>query len=220
MTYEGFIEEVCWRTGLQSEALAGRAAAATLQVIAERLGAVDAGALEQELPSPLAQAVGRARRHGVFDVTELFARVAAEEPVRPGAAVEHAKVVCEVLTEALPEELRERLHARLPPDWADLFQARDRGGEPPITTSKTSPWTPEHHTLADGRPGSSQPLSEATPPAGQSESVVLSENPHGEEKISSAPGPRPGTPIAVGTAGSEVPLVEGGDPVRRTRRGH
>ena len=139
MTYEGFIEEVCWRTGLQSEALAGRAAAATLQVIAERLGAVDAGALEQELPSPLAQAVGRAHRHGVFEVTELFARVAAEEPVRPGAAVEHAKVVCEVLTEALPEELRERLHARLPPDWADLFQARDRGGEPPITTSKRHP---------------------------------------------------------------------------------
>lgn len=47
---------------------------------------------------------------------------------------------------------------------------------------------PQGHTLADGKPGSRHPLSEANPSHGQSHSVAESANPHADTKLSSSKG--------------------------------
>jgi uncharacterized protein (DUF2267 family) len=165
MTYQAFIEEVCWRTGVESTEAADRAVRATLQAVGERLVASDAQALQEALPAPLAGFVASARRHGEGDLTQLYAEVEAQEPVRAGAAVEHAKVVCEVLTETLDGDMRTRLRARLPDDWAALFTVRERASAPAGGAGQP---LGHGHTLADGRQGSDHPLSEAGGPLDRS----------------------------------------------------
>jgi hypothetical protein len=67
-------------------------------------------------------------------------------------------------------------------------------------------------TLAEGRPGSRHPLSEARSDRSQSESVVATENPHADTKLSSAHGltqEREGESLATGHSGSDRPLDEG-----------
>jgi uncharacterized protein (DUF2267 family) len=203
MNDESFVGEVCWRSGISSRARAERAIEATVELIAERLPARDAEALAGRLPARLAALLRKVTAHGDFGVAELFEHVKNREPVGLGAAVEHAQVVCQVLAEALDDEGRQFLHARLPADWAALFVRRE-------TTSLDRPPGPAGYgnTLATGRPGSRRPLSEAAPPAAQPESLVLADNPHGDDKVSSAPGPRAGRPIASEKSGSERPLSE------------
>ncbi len=66
-------------------------------------------------------------------------------------------------------------------------------------------------TLAEGRPGSAHPLSEARPERAQSQSVARADNPHGDTKLSSATGltqEREGETLATGHLGSNRPLSE------------
>jgi uncharacterized protein (DUF2267 family) len=215
VTYETFLDEVCARSGLASREAAERAVRATLDLVGERLSAADARGLAEQLPGPLSRLLAAPRRHAAFDVLELYEHVKETEPVRLGIAVEHARVVCEVLAEALDAEGLALLRARLPAEWASLFRPRTNEGasaEPP------GPPAGSGHTLASGRPGSRHPLSEAGPPAAQSESVVQTENPHADEKLSSAPGPRPGRPLASESPGSDRPLSEARDPLERSSR--
>jgi uncharacterized protein (DUF2267 family) len=46
------------------------------------------------------------------------------------------------------------------------------------------------HTLAGGRPGSSRPLADAQPPAGQADSIATSDDPH-PDRLAAAHGPGP-----------------------------
>ncbi len=165
MTAESFINEVCWRTGIRAPESADRAIRAALSTVGGRLTAEDAQAVAEELPPVLAAMVGGVHRHAEFDVRELYAAVQEEEGSSPGAAFEHAKVVCEVLSEAVSEPTRIRLQSRLPPEWAQLFVPRQRpsvGEDDPFTPSRGVP-AGHGHTLADGRPGSRRPISEAVP---------------------------------------------------------
>lgn len=212
MRYEAFIDEVCWRAGLQDDrALAERGVAATLEMIGERLPSVDANGVADHLPAPLGAAIRRRRRHGEFAVEELFEHVREAEGVGLGFAVEHARVVCQVLAEILDAEGRTHLQHGLPPEWVTLFTPRES-----VTPEPPPPGPPPGHgsTLASGRPGSRRPLSEAAPSRGQTESVVVSANPHGDEKLSSAPGERLGATLAEERPGSEHPVSEAG-PLRK-----
>jgi uncharacterized protein (DUF2267 family) len=184
MTYETFMDEVGWRAGLAGSQPSEGAVRATLELVGQRLAADDARTLAAQLPGGLAALVASAPEHHPFGLSQLFVLVASRERVPLGAAVEHAKVVCEVLTECVDADTRALLHARLPPDWAALFRVRERGGD--------GHGHARGHTLADGRPGSAHPISEAEPPLAQDQSVVLADNPHADSKVSSAPGLRPG----------------------------
>jgi hypothetical protein len=97
-------------------------------------------------------------------------------------AVEHAVVVCRAIGGTLSEQAHARLERALSPELVALF------------TPHEAPPPPEHplagagHRLADGRPGSRHPISEAAPRAGQADSVATADNPHADTKLSSARG--------------------------------
>src|SRR5262245_28207369 len=102
MTYEAFIEDVCARTGGDGvRDLAERAVRATLEAVGERLSDNDARQLADLLPAPLSRFLGHPGHHAAFSPSALYQHVEEEVPERLGIAVEHARVVCEVLGEAL-----------------------------------------------------------------------------------------------------------------------
>jgi uncharacterized protein (DUF2267 family) len=145
---------VLWRAAIPDLQAAETAVEATLEALGERLSAADAAAFAESLPPPFAAALVRLGRHTAPKPSALYARVAVEEDVSAGTAVEHAQTVCCVLAEALGPEERLFLQRRLPPDWATLFVPRPRAQ---ASASPPGPVPGHGHTLATGRPGRSAP---------------------------------------------------------------
>lgn len=96
-----------------------------------------------------------------MQVQELHFQLARGLGIEPGHAVEVAQVVCHAIAAGLDLERRAQLLARLPGDLRSLF-------EPPPSIAAAAAAEPHlagtGHTLADGRPGSTHPLSESRPP--------------------------------------------------------
>lgn len=183
MTHDEFLARVTERTGLTGPEEASRVARAVLGVVGERLGRREVQRLAEDLPAPL---TGMLRSDGPpqdFDEGALYARVAGREHVRPGFAVEHTGVVCQVLAEALPEAALHRLHEDLPGPLGALFTPRERRERFEYVHAEA-----RHGSLAEGAPGSRHPLSEARPERAHTHSVARSDNPHGDTKLSSASG--------------------------------
>jgi len=189
MTYDAIAGEVQRRAGLTSEEETERVLDVTVRAIGERLTASEAHALANGLPEALAMRLESARYERDFDVDEFCDRVARREGVSLGFGREHAEAVCQVIGEALEPEQRTRLTSHLPPDFAALFEprttpmppARPAHIDPPVTLG-------EGRTLATGRFGSRHSLSEGHPDRAQTHSVVRSENPHADTKLSSSEG--------------------------------
>ena len=205
MTHDELVRRVADRAGLDEES-AARAVAAVLAVLAGRLSRAEAEALAEELPAATAAPL----RHGWFDrdfgVDELYDRVARQEGVRPGVAVEHTIAVCATVGELLTAATRARLERALGPEILALFDVR-----PAIEAPEAAPHVGHRSTLSEGRPGSRHPLSEAAPPAAQAESVARADNPHADTKLSSAHGltqEREREDLATGHSGSSRPLVD------------
>jgi uncharacterized protein (DUF2267 family) len=176
---EELIGRVVLHGGLTEEQ-AHATVVAVLGALRRQLGRTEAEALADELPADLAEPL----RHGQYAGGDATADVAAAEHVAHGVALEHVATVCRALAESLPEALTERLRRALPPATAALFAP-----SPPATSPEPRPHaTPHRDTLAQGRAGSRHPLSEAQPSGAQSESVVASDNPHGDTKLSSSHG--------------------------------
>jgi uncharacterized protein (DUF2267 family) len=207
---EGMLEELRWRAGLADREDAGRTLAAVLDILGEVLSASEAATIAEALPPRLARPLLAPRAHRDARPERLYAHVARRVGVSAGQARERAEVACQTIAAALDDVHGRLLLDRLPPAWQPLFTPLERTADVP------PPHAPgPGGTLAAGRPGSAHPLSEARPFAGDDDSVVRSDNPHAAEKLASAPGVRPGHPIAESPAGSEVPLSAARDPVRR-----
>jgi uncharacterized protein (DUF2267 family) len=95
---------------------------ATLQTLAERIGAQEAHDLGAQLPGELARYLDVPEVSGErFDSDEFLARVSAREGIDLPVSVYHARVVLEVLQDAVsPGEIGDVL-ARLPDDYQRLF---------------------------------------------------------------------------------------------------
>jgi uncharacterized protein (DUF2267 family) len=203
MSHDELIEEVAAHAGV-SRTEGARAIAALLATLAERLSAAESAALADALPDTLAAPLHSGCYEGTFDRDELIARVARREGVGLTFALEHAQSVGRVLAEALPPSLLERLRRALPPDIAALLA-------PPPVEAEPPPRTPYGHTLADGRPGSRHPLSEAARERAHSQSVARADNPHADTKLSTSRGltqERERESLATGRPGSTDPLDE------------
>lgn len=165
------------------ETSAARALTSVLATLAERLTVDERRALHDALPSelqPLLAVDGRGRR---YRNSGFFASVAGLEGVRLGLAVEHVSVVCGVLGEWLSDEVRARLQ-RAVPELSGFFDT-------PLAGDSESPRAEgtlaRPNSLANGRPGSRHPLASSAPPSTTHEhSVVSSDEPHGQTKLSSA----------------------------------
>ncbi len=207
LDYERLLQLVRDRAVLPYRESAERAVSVTLETLGERLLPLDASQLASELPAPLGEALRRRSRPGEFPLSELFQRVAQREGVSLAFAREHAISVCLALGDWLDDEVAVHFRERLPSEFADLLRPSSRFAAP----------SHEHRvqgrdtTLSSGRVGSRHPLSEARPERAHSHSVVRSDNPHADTKLSSASGltqERVGRTLAEGHAGSDHPLSD------------
>lgn len=176
-SFKELVETVRVRMGGATQDEAVAATHATLAALGEHMGSIDALAVAAALPPPFDATL----RNNIVDIRHdldsFYARVAAREGVALGFAMEHAQAVCRALVLVLGEDVHEHLSVDV---WPELLRPGVADRTPPPPSSGRG------STLADGRPGSAHPLSEAPPPDGaQTESVVRSANPHGDHKLSS-----------------------------------
>ena len=126
--------------------------------------------------------------------------------MRLGVAVELTRAVLQTTAEALRGEVVARVRLELPADFGALLERPQEGAARGVHL------VPERRTLAEGRPGSSRPLYSARADRVQSQSVAATDNPHGDDKLSSARGltqEREAETLAEGRPGSTRPLSEG-----------
>lgn len=171
---ETFVEHVASHAGISSDR-----AATVVQQVLTGLGAYlpppARQLLAEELPASLAPAI---RDGGIALPLE-------ERVLAPGMSAGHAREliasVCRVLAEQLSPRALDAVREGVPARVADLLVS-------PADEQPRLPHEPRRApTLANGRPGSSRPLSEARPARGHSESVAAP-NPHGSTKLSSTTG--------------------------------
>ena len=172
--------------GLTDEARARRVLHATLAVLGERLVEDEAQALASVLPDELAEIVATTGYDSDFTADELFERVRRRGHERGARVREEAEIVLGVLGDCLSADLRHRIARGLPGVAAQLVAGERELGEPPPYAAPLR--APKVATVASSRPGSTHPLSEAAPPAGQTHSVARNPAPHEETKLSAAKG--------------------------------
>ncbi len=204
MTHDEFLSHVADRTGLPGLEAAERTVRAVLETLGERLSWPLIQAVAEDLPAPLAASLRGVTPHQDFNLAEFHARVASRAGVRPGLAVEHTGVVCQLVAEALTPGSLHRLREALPAPMSVLFTSRE-----PDAPFEHVHLDPSRRTLAEGRPGSQHPLSEAQPERAHSQSVARADNPHGDTKLSSSTGltqEREEETLAAGHPGSDRPV--------------
>ena len=172
--------------GLTDDARARRVLHATLAVLGERLVEDEAQALARVLPDELAKIVATTGYDSDFTADELFDRVRRREHADGARAREEAEIVLGVLGDCLSGDLRRRIARGLPGVAATLLSGERELGEPPPYAAPAR--APRVATVATSRPGSTHPLYEAAPPAGQTHSVARNPAPHEETKLSAAKG--------------------------------
>jgi len=171
--------------GLQDEA-ARRSLYATVAVLGERLVDDEARALAEALPGELAESIEGVEYDSDFSTEELFERVRRRMHTTPARAREDAEIVLAALGDFMSQDRRRRIAHGLPEQAAEIWLGTRELGEPPPHRSPSR--APPMSTLASARPGSTHPLSEAAPPAGQLHSVARNPSPHEETKLSGAKG--------------------------------
>ncbi|MFP2930696.1 DUF2267 domain-containing protein [Pyxidicoccus sp. 3LG] len=184
MTHAEFLSRIAERAGLADSHEAARTARAVLDLVGQQLGRKALQVLAEDLPAPVMGMLGDGAHGQDFDLEELHARVAGREHVRPGFAVEHTEIVCQVLAEALSEGGLHRLRENLPGPLAALFTPR--GHREQFEYVHLDPF--RRHTLAEGQPGSQHPVSSARADRAHTHSVARSDDPHADTRLSSASG--------------------------------
>lgn len=187
-THAHFVERVLERTGLADEAAAAVVIEATLESIGEALLRPERTAIAASIPAPLGEMLSRRPIVPERDAAGFYASVAERAGLAPAFAMEHAQVVCRAVAESLAPELRRRLVRDLPDGFRELFEIPEPSAPPAERLHHSPKSTPPAATLAEGRPGSSHPVSESAPDRAHSESVARSPDPHEGSKISSAQG--------------------------------
>lgn len=195
MNYDQFILAIQRHAG-DDEAVARRSAHVTLEVFGELLTDADQKALADTLPDSLSEEV-RTRAPGeTYDLDEFYRRIDIQHDQSVGFQVEHAQAVLAALVDLIDDETRVRLQNHLPEDYRPLLEPReipDYDGSTHHDDSRT-----ESRKLSTGKPGTNTPLSEAEGDA-QSDSVVKSDNPKEDRKMSSASdSPNEGHDLATG----------------------
>ncbi len=187
MDYAEFLHQVRTRTGLAHDREARRAAAATLEILGQHLPGNDRDAVCRQVPAEIAQLLRRRHYDGDIEADDFFELVSELEGVGIGFALEHAEVVCQVLADAVDAEGRRHLTVNVLPSLARLFEPRGTPSPVPSHVHDHAVVPGEGHTLASGHPGSYRPISEAHGLA-HADSMVASDNPHGDVKLSTTRG--------------------------------
>lgn len=129
MQMNEFVGQVQDGARLASLEQALNATRATLETLAERLGADDSRHLAAQLPDGIGQYLGS--RDAVaepFSSDEFLKRIGAREGVGTPAADHHARAVLGALRQAVPSGEMQSVLGHLPADYARLFSGTARRG--------------------------------------------------------------------------------------------
>jgi uncharacterized protein (DUF2267 family) len=184
VTGQELIDRVRLHSGLDGVS-AESALEAVVSSLRTQLGAPEAEALADALPTPLAQVVRLGHYAGPANREVVETQVSFHERVPIERAREHLAAVCRALVTALPPPLVDRLR-RATPSLAPLLE-----DEAPALHRHAA--REARTTLSEGHPGSARPLSEAHDDRTQHDSVAAA-NPHGDRKVSSGAPSLPGRP--------------------------
>ncbi|MDX2232104.1 MAG: DUF2267 domain-containing protein [Leptolyngbyaceae cyanobacterium bins.349] len=123
MKYDEFIKHVQAIAQLDSKQSAEKAAAATLEAIAERIVGNEASQLAAQLPAELGKHLRghEGENGGYFSLQEFYQRVSQKAGVDPVAAAVQARAVFTVLNQAVtPGEFAD-VKANFSNDYDELF---------------------------------------------------------------------------------------------------
>jgi uncharacterized protein (DUF2267 family) len=175
MSTASFVSHVAGHAGVSSDRAEG-----VTRVVLNGLGAYLTPAYRQlvadELPAPL----GEALLDSAGVAVPIEERVLGPG-VTAGRTHELVASVCRVLAEELSTRALVALRAAVPIGIASLLAT------PSPELADAPPDRRRYETLADGRPGSRHPISDAPPTRWQTGSVSAA-NPHAATKLSSTPG--------------------------------
>lgn len=116
-----FLGHVQHRAALPDLDAAMRAARATLETLAERIGPDEANDLSAQLPREIGEWLKAPPEPERFSSDEFLQRVSLREAIDLPASVHHTRAVLEVLQEAVSAgEIKDVLQ-RLPEDYQRLF---------------------------------------------------------------------------------------------------
>ncbi len=148
--------------------------------------------LARALPRELAEVFGPGRGPQSLDERAIYLHVARRTGQTLARAAERTQVALTAIASELSAELNGRLVRELPEGLRVCLEPRA------LNLAATPGLHSKGHTLAEGRPGSARPLSEARPDeereiatahgARDSEGSLGAKNPHADTKLSSARG--------------------------------
>lgn len=130
MQYHQFLGQVQHRARLPELEDATRAVRATLETLGERLFGGEAGNLAAQLPPEIGRFLTERPASERFDLDEFYERVSIREGADLPAAVFHARVVMEVLSEAVSPGVLANVRGQLPPEFGALFKTGGLGTAP------------------------------------------------------------------------------------------
>ena len=206
-----FIEEVLGRTGHPDPESVAQAIGIAMRGLGSQLSE-DPAAVEDALSGELLQAMRQGHRLSPMQPDAIYDEVVAATRLRPGVVLELVQSALAVLAQRLEPDARAELRAAVSPEWAALLAD-------PRPRSEHHPPAPvpvelgQGDTLATGRPGARDSLAEAAPPAGQSHSVAVEDEPHADTSLATARGissERDDDSLSKGRPGSRHP-VSGSD---------
>jgi uncharacterized protein (DUF2267 family) len=172
---------------------AERAVRATLGSIALALAEDDARDLAMALPVEVERCLERRGGRALQTLEELYDEADRRERVGPGFAREHTQAVLGVLATALEPELVERIRKHLPADIAALLHATDipSAEPPPHVHAHPAHGAVPPQTLSRSKPGTAEPIAEATHALAHAGSVARSRSAHAERMVETARSTRP-----------------------------
>ncbi len=180
------------RAGLRTASEAKRAIGAALAALGCALDEDDAHALASDLPAGLARFLSRSHAHVVRNAADLYAAAEQREHTGLGFAREHVQVVLGTLASELDPELVVRLRKHLPPDVASLLRWRDPSPPPPPHVHAHPPRREAPiQTLSRARPGTAEPIADASHPLAHAGSVARAPAPHADRMVETARSTRP-----------------------------
>jgi uncharacterized protein (DUF2267 family) len=179
--------------GLRSAAESRRALGAVLGAVRCALHEKDACELARALPVRFASILEHAPTATVRNAQSFYAETERRERAGRGFAMEHAQAVLAVLAAELEPSVVSWLRRVLPPEVARLVRARRASAQPPPHVHVH----PGHEarplqTLSRARPGTAEPIAEATHVLAHAGSVARSSGAHAERMVETARSTRPG----------------------------
>lgn len=160
ITGSQLVEHVMRRAALRDPEEARQAIFNALTALGERMEDLHAHAISARLPAEFRSALCWRAGCGAPDAS-LQAAVARRSAIPESMALEQLQVVCEELGHLLDDDARRLLALDFQGGELGWFDARDeRANAPPHDRSEGKP---SRNTLAEGRPSTGNPLSEARP---------------------------------------------------------